>query len=45
MTKREELLRKVIAELNDMTEEHLDRLVELLRQEEQTNTERQREGA
>ena len=45
MTKREELLRKVIAELNDMTEEQLDRLAELLRQEEQTNTERQREGA
>jgi len=45
MTKREELLRKVIAELNDMTEEHLDRLAGLLRQEEQTNTERQREGA
>lgn len=45
MTKREELLRKVIAELNDMTEEQLERLAELLRQEEQTNTERQREGA
>lgn len=45
MTRREELLRKVIAELNDMTEEQLDRLAELLRQEEQTNTERQREGA
>lgn len=45
MTKREELLRKVIAELNDMTEEHLDRLAELLRQEEQTNTERQRARA
>ena len=45
MTKREELFRKVIAELNDMTEEQLDRLVELLQQEEQTNTERQREGA
>ena len=45
MTKREELLRKVIAELNDMTEEQLDRLAELLRQEEQTNTERQRARA
>lgn len=45
MTKREELLRKVIAELNDMTLEQMERLEDLLRQEEQTNTERQREGA
>ena len=45
MTKREELLRKVIAELNDMTLEQMERLEDLLWQEEQTNTERQREGA
>ena len=45
MTKREELRRKVIAELNDMTSEQMERLEDLLRQEEQTNTERQREGA
>lgn len=45
MTRREELLCEVEAALNDMTLEQMERLEELLRQEEQPNTERQREGA